>query len=155
MSRLFGSIWGSYTGSVKDEPLTSLVTLCCQIHDAGTIEAVLSDSKVCKILPSFLKGHLLNEECCLEAHWANHVRSARDPEEALQRLEKSPYHGNYVDLARLEFFSLCSSETLPSERIAFLGSGLPLTSLCLLQALKVGTGPNTNQPIFAKKGITP
>ena len=49
-----------------------------------------------------------------------------------------PYHGNYVDLVRMEMNAIASVKPdLATRAFAFLGSGpLPLTSLCISHHLK-------------------
>jgi len=62
------------------------------------------------------------------------------PDGVLERLTSFPYYENYEQLTRLELFAISSVGPLP-RKIAFIGSGpLPLSSLCLLQMLKNGTG---------------
>lgn len=59
-----------------------------------------------------------------------------DPEEVFKRLKDFPYYENYEQLTRLELCAICSMGSVP-QKIAFIGSGpLPLTSICLLSALK-------------------
>lgn len=55
----------------------------------------------------------------------------------LARLKTFPYYDNYEELTRLELCAILSATKTGPRRVAFIGSGpLPLTSLCLLQALK-------------------
>lgn len=60
-------------------------------------------------------------------------------------LLKFPYYGNYVDLVRLELGAISSlAVDKPPCKYAILGSGpLPLTSICLADALKI----DNHQPI--------
>jgi nicotianamine synthase len=59
------------------------------------------------------------------------------PDEVLERLKSFPYYRNYEELAWLELCSILSVTKQAPKKIAFIGSGpLPLTSLCLLDALR-------------------
>lgn len=114
------------------------------------------------VLPS-LRQICAQAESCLELHWAEHILSTKGtPDEVLARLKTFPYYENYQDLTRLELCSILSATKTTPRRVAFIGSGpLPLTSLCLLQALKQDAlvtslsaapdpdpnpNPNTNPP---------
>jgi hypothetical protein len=89
------------------------------------------------VLPS-LRQICAQAESCLELHWAEHILSTKGtPDEVFTRLKTFPYYENYQELTRLELCSILSATKIPPRRVAFIGSGpLPLTSLCLLQALK-------------------
>ncbi len=102
---------------------------------------VLSHPGVQEVLPS-LRQICAEAESCLELHWAEHILSgeAQTPDEVLARLQTFPYYENYEELTRLELCAILSATKTPPRRVAFIGSGpLPLTSLCLLQALKHNT----------------
>lgn len=104
------------------------------------LSQVLSNPSVKAILPS-LRGICAQAESCLELHWAEHVlaaaKSGGSPDEVHARLQTFPYYENYQELTRLELCAIFSATKMAPRRIAFIGSGpLPLTSLCLLQALK-------------------
>jgi nicotianamine synthase len=89
------------------------------------------------ILPS-LRNMCAEAECCLEAHWTRYIISGdHNALETLKRMEAFPYYGNYVELTKMELCAICSVGTSLPTKVAFIGSGpLPLTSLCLLTALK-------------------
>ena len=89
------------------------------------------------VLPS-LRQICAQAESCLELHWAEHILSTKGtPDEVFARLKTFPYYENYQELTRLELCSILSATKTAPRRVAFIGSGpLPLTSLCLLQALK-------------------
>lgn len=99
----------------------------------------MNHPRIRPILPS-LRRVSSESECCLEAYWNSHiVARAQDPKEALKLLKSFPYFQNYIELARLELYSLYAVEPALPSRIAFLGSGpLPLTSMCLLRSLRDG-----------------
>ena len=102
-------------------------------------------------------------ECYLESHWAAQILGTDAPEDedggkwglnqpngqlslirmiVLRLLRAFPYYENYVDLTQMELSALHAVKPLPPKKIAFIGSGpLPLTSICLCQALdKVNGG---------------
>ncbi|KAK4174246.1 putative nicotianamine synthase [Triangularia setosa] len=116
--------------------LGNLVSVCSEIHDQEIVDKVLRNVKVQAILPS-LRQICAQSESCLELHWAEHILEGQTQEEVIGRLESFPYYENYEDLTRLEVCSILSATKVAPRRIAFIGSGpLPLTSLCLLRALK-------------------
>lgn len=48
-----------------------------------------------------------------------------------------PYYQNYVDLTRMELSAISAVSPVAPQRVAFIGSGpLPMTSLCMCEALK-------------------
>ena len=61
-----------------------------------------------------------------------------DTDIAREMLLKFPYHGNYVDLVRMEMNAIASVRPdFVTGNFAFIGSGpLPLTSLCISHHLK-------------------
>ncbi|PHH74474.1 hypothetical protein CDD83_4562 [Cordyceps sp. RAO-2017] len=126
-------------GRPVDELLTSLVERCVQIHDTAVVQEVLADPGLRAALPS-LQSMCARAECCLEAHWADAIAQGTDADDVYRLLRSFPYYDNYERLARLELCALCSLGPMPT-RVAFIGSGpLPLTSLCLLEALRGGGG---------------
>lgn len=98
---------------------------------------VLQHSRVQAVLPS-LRKICAEAESCLELHWAEHILGGGGgPGEVLERLRSFPYYDNYEELTRLELCAILSATKTAPRRVAFIGSGpLPLTSLCLLSALK-------------------
>lgn len=93
-------------------------------------------------------------ETHLESHWAQYAATAADETEGngalldpptskykinagYARLMEFPYYENYVDLTRMELSAINAVTPSAPQRIAFIGSGpLPLTSLCMYDALK-------------------
>lgn len=71
--------------------------------------------------------HSQKEKCQHDVH-----------EAAYKKLKEFPYFDNYVDLTIFELNNIMSAtSTVPPRKFAFLGSGpMPLTSLCLLTALR-------------------
>ena len=68
---------------------------------------------------------------------------------ASQRLKEFPYYGNYVDLTRMELSALHAVNVSAPRKIAFIGSGpLPLSSLCLCQALEKAKPGSTPTPVL-------
>ncbi|KAL2192127.1 Nicotianamine synthase [Thermothelomyces heterothallicus CBS 203.75] len=127
-------------GKVINQLLGNLVSVCSDIYDQEVVDKVLSNPSVKAILPS-LRHICAQAESCLELHWAEHVLTAAQggggPDEVQARLRTFPYYENYQELTRLELCAILSATKTAPRRIAFIGSGpLPLTSLCLLQALK-------------------
>ncbi|AEO57122.1 hypothetical protein MYCTH_2302937 [Thermothelomyces thermophilus ATCC 42464] len=127
-------------GKVINQLLGNLVSACSDIYDQEVVDKVLSNPSVKAILPS-LRQICAQAESCLELHWAEHVLAAAQggggPDEVQARLRTFPYYENYQELTRLELCAILSATKTAPRRIAFIGSGpLPLTSLCLLQALK-------------------
>jgi nicotianamine synthase len=54
-------------------------------------------------------------------------------------LTEFPYYENYVDLTRMELAAIHAVTPSAPQRVAFIGSGpLPLTSLCMYEALECG-----------------
>jgi hypothetical protein len=147
-------------GKAINQLLGNLVSVCSEIHDRDIVEKVthpshhpthkpnialtketkkkvLSHPSINPLLPS-LRRICASAESCLELHWAEHIL-AGDPtqEDVLARLRSFPYYDNYEELTRLELCAILSATKTAPRRVAFIGSGpLPLTSLCLLQALK-------------------
>ncbi|KAK4201494.1 putative nicotianamine synthase [Triangularia verruculosa] len=116
--------------------LGNLVSICSEIHDQEIVDKVLRNVSVQAVLPS-LRQICARSESCLELHWAEHILEGQTEQEVVERLESFPYYENYEDLTRLEVCSILSATKVAPRRVAFIGSGpLPLTSLCLLQALK-------------------
>ncbi|KAK4657479.1 hypothetical protein QC762_213390 [Podospora pseudocomata] len=116
--------------------LGNLVAICSEIHDQDIVDKVLQNVSVQAVLPS-LRQICAQSESCLELHWAEHILEGQTQQEVVERLESFPYYENYEDLTRLEVCSILSATKKAPRRVAFIGSGpLPLTSLCLLQALK-------------------
>lgn len=106
---------------------------------------VLQSHETQSLLPS-LRSICSEAESCLETHWAKYIAEPSNPEEVFQRLRGFPYYTNYEDLTRLEICALLTVEPTLPKKIAFIGSGpLPLTSLCLLKALRNGVLPS-NEP---------
>ncbi|KAI1865544.1 hypothetical protein JX265_006308 [Neoarthrinium moseri] len=135
-------------GPVTNKTLGGLVSICSESHDPDTVEMVLTDPRMRKIIPS-MRSISSQSECCLENFWAEKISEAQDSKEALQLLLSFPYFENYVELARLELFALYAVKpTLPTS-VAFLGSGpLPLTSMCLLRALRdMQSFPTATDPV--------
>lgn len=117
----------------------------------------MSDPKVVDIAPH-LRKLCSDGEYQLEAHWARKVCCCKTHEEgetlafrfffrailadlivaANEMLLTFPYHGNYVDLVRMEMNAIASVKPdFATRTFAFLGSGpLPLTSLCISHHLK-------------------
>ncbi|KAK3365618.1 Nicotianamine synthase [Lasiosphaeria ovina] len=125
-------------GKEINELLGNLVEVCSEIHDQDTVQQVLNHAGVKAVLP-WLRKICAEAESCLESHWAAHILKGSSPDEVITRLESFPYYANYQDLARLELCAILSVTKTAPSRIAFIGSGpLPLTSLCLLDALKSG-----------------
>ncbi|EAQ85681.1 hypothetical protein CHGG_06934 [Chaetomium globosum CBS 148.51] len=124
-------------GNAINKLLGNLVSVCSEIHDREVVDRVLSHARVQAVLPS-LRQICAQAESCLELHWAEHILSTKGtPDEVLARLKTFPYYENYQDLTRLELCSILSATKTTPRHVAFIGSGpLPLTSLCLLQALK-------------------
>ncbi|KAH6840607.1 Nicotianamine synthase [Chaetomium sp. MPI-CAGE-AT-0009] len=124
-------------GDAINKLLGNLVSVCSEIHDREVVDRVLSHARVQAALPS-LRQICAQAESCLELHWAEHILATKGtPEEVLARLKTFPYYENYQELTRLELCSILSATKTTPRRVAFIGSGpLPLTSLCLLQALK-------------------
>jgi nicotianamine synthase len=106
-------------------------------HILTSTAQVLSHPDLTAILPS-LRQICAQAESCLELHWAEHIiAGGPHPEDVLSRLRSFPYYDNYEELTRLELCAILSATKLAPRRVAFIGSGpLPLTSLCLLKALK-------------------
>lgn len=77
---------------------------------------------------------------CLLTAWLNQTNMKY---KAKIRLADFPYYENYTNLTRLELNAIASATPRgapPPRRIAFLGSGpLPLTSICLIDALQSST----------------
>ncbi|KAL2256461.1 hypothetical protein VTK26DRAFT_1629 [Humicola hyalothermophila] len=130
-------------GKAINQLLGNLVSICSEIYDRDIVEKVLTNRQVLAILPS-LRQICAEAESCLELHWVGHIlegqASPSSPDSVLARLHSFPYYANYEALTRLELCTILSA-TSPSDaapcRVAFIGSGpLPLTSLCLLHALK-------------------
>lgn len=119
---------------------------------------ILSDPKVVDIAPH-LRKLCSDGEYQLEAHWARKVCCCKTHEEggylafhvfsfratladlkvvANEMLLTFPYHGNYVDLVRMEMNAIASVKPdFATRTFAFLGSGpLPLTSLCISHHLQ-------------------
>lgn len=72
----------------------------------------------------------------MEKYWAKKIISSINPK---TEILKFPYFQNYIDLTRLELFSLNSCTEHQNHRVLFIGGGpLPLTSIVL--ALKHGIG---------------
>lgn len=68
---------------------------------------------------------------------ASHYKAISDQSIVAARLEDFPYYSNYMDLTHLELVNLQAVLRRAPHRIAFIGSGpLPLSSLCILKALK-------------------
>ncbi|SPQ20860.1 14b1815c-b390-4f59-8ecf-722ee587f229 [Thermothielavioides terrestris] len=131
-------------GKAINHLLGNLVSVCSEIHDRDVVEKVLAHPDVQSILPS-LRQLCADAESCLELHWAEHILGSQadahesSPDAVLARLKTFPYYDNYEELTRLELCAILSATKTPPRRVAFMGSGpLPLTSLCLLQALKRG-----------------
>ncbi|KAL1844210.1 hypothetical protein VTJ49DRAFT_3866 [Mycothermus thermophilus] len=125
-------------GKIINKLLGDLVTVCSDIYDREVVDAVLSHPGVNAILPS-LRQICAQAESCLELHWAEHIVTGgpANPDDVLSRLRSFPYYDNYEELTRLELCAILSATKSTPRRVAFIGSGpLPLTSLCLLQALK-------------------
>ncbi|KAK0708826.1 Nicotianamine synthase [Apiosordaria backusii] len=115
-------------GPAINKLLGNLVSICSEIHDQEIVNKA--------VLPS-LRQICAQSESCLELHWAEHILEGQTQEEVIERLESFPYYENYEDLTRLEVCSILSATKVAPRRVAFIGSGpLPLTSLCLLHALK-------------------
>ncbi|KAH8805967.1 putative nicotianamine synthase [Xylogone sp. PMI_703] len=75
-------------------------------------------------------------EYYLESYWADLISQPVTEGEVQKSLRNFPYYSNYVDLTRMELGAIYAVRQTAPNRIAFLGSGpLPLTSLCLCQAL--------------------
>lgn len=115
---------------------------------------VLTNPSLQDALPS-LRSICARAECCLETYWAERIAAGVDAEDVYNILKSFPYYANYEQLARLELCAICSVDAFP-QRVAFIGSGpLPLTSLCLLAAIKDdcwgfqskprSTGPDASQ----------
>ncbi|KAK3307862.1 Nicotianamine synthase [Chaetomium strumarium] len=127
-------------GKAINQLLGNLVSVCSEIHDRDIIEKVLSHPSINALLPS-LRQICASAESCLELHWAEHILAGQTQDEVLARLQSFPYYDNYEDLTRLELCAILSVNKTAPRRVAFIGSGpLPLTSLCLLQALKEKRG---------------
>ncbi|KAK4235197.1 putative nicotianamine synthase [Achaetomium macrosporum] len=129
-------------GKAINQLLGNLVSVCSEIHDRDTVEQVLTHPCIHPLLPS-LRQICASAESCLELHWAEHILAGQDQgsQEVLARLKSFPYYANYEELTRLELCAILSATRTAPRRVAFLGSGpLPLTSLCLLQALKEKRG---------------
>ncbi|KAL2269207.1 hypothetical protein VTJ83DRAFT_4053 [Remersonia thermophila] len=125
-------------GKIINKLLGDLVAVCSDIYDREVVDAVLSHPEVNAILPS-LRQICAQAEACLELHWAEHIVTGgpSSPDDVLSRLRSFPYYDNYEELTRLELCAILSATKSAPRRVAFIGSGpLPLTSLCLLQALK-------------------
>lgn len=114
-----------------------LIGLCGQIPNEAITAKILSDPKVVDIAPH-LRKLCSDGEYQLEAHWARKVCCCKTHEEANEMLLTFPYHGNYVDLVRMEMNAIASVKPdFATRTFAFLGSGpLPLTSLCISHHLK-------------------
>jgi nicotianamine synthase len=57
---------------------------------------------------------------------------------------KFPYYENYLDLTRMELSAIHAVTPITPQKIAFIGSGpLPLSSICLYQALNTSVSPFT------------
>ncbi|KAK4188085.1 putative nicotianamine synthase [Podospora australis] len=116
--------------------LGGLVAICSEIHDQEIVNQVLCNVSVQAVLPS-LRTICAASESCLELHWAEHILEGSNAEEVQDRLKTFPYYDNYEELTRLELCSILSATKTSPRKVAFIGSGpLPLTSLCLLRALK-------------------
>ncbi|KAL2130457.1 hypothetical protein VTI74DRAFT_6368 [Chaetomium olivicolor] len=125
-------------GNSINQLLGNLVSVCSEIYDRDVVDRVLSHPSIQALLPS-LRQICAQAEACLELHWTEHILSGQSarPDDVLARLKTFPYYENYEDLTRLELCAILSTTKNPPKRVAFIGSGpLPLTSLCLLQALK-------------------
>ncbi|KAK3370391.1 Nicotianamine synthase [Podospora didyma] len=124
---------------VINDLLGNLVAVCSEIHDQDTVRQVLSYAGVQAVLPP-LRKICADAESCLESHWTAHMVKGAGPDEVQERLKSFPYYENYEELARLELCAILSVTKHAPKRIAFIGSGpLPLTSLCLLDALNNGS----------------
>lgn len=130
-------------GKAINQLLGNLVSVCSEIHDRDIVEKVLTHPSINPLLPS-LRQICASAESCLELHWAEHIMAGQPQgreEEVLARLRSFPYYDNYEELTRLELCAILSATKTAPRRVAFIGSGpLPLTSLCLLQALKEKRG---------------
>ncbi|KAJ4302433.1 hypothetical protein N0V88_002577 [Collariella sp. IMI 366227] len=125
-------------GNSINQLLGNLVSVCSEIFSKDIVDKVLSHPSVQAALPS-LRQICAQAESCLELHWAEHILASQstNPDDVLARLKSFPYYDNYEELTRLELCAILSATKTPPKRVAFIGSGpLPLTSLCLLQALK-------------------
>ncbi|KAK3681381.1 Nicotianamine synthase [Podospora appendiculata] len=123
-------------GDSINKLLGNLVSVCSEIHDQATVDKVLESARVKAVLPS-LRKICAKSESCLESHWARKIVQGNGPEQVISLLRNFPYYENYEELARLELCAILSATKSAPKKIAFIGSGpLPLTSLCLLRALK-------------------
>lgn len=99
---------------------------------------VLADPGLQEVLPS-LRSLCAQAECRLEANWAERIAAGADGADVYRRLWSFPYYANYEQLARLGLCAVGAVGAARPRRVAFVGSGpLPLTSLCLLAALRDG-----------------
>lgn len=119
-----------------------LVHLCRQTPSDAATARVLNDPRIVEITPH-LRQLCADGEYRLEAYWVEKLTRFETQEDVNAMLLSFPYYDNYVDLVRMELNAIASVtlDQLPSK-FAVLGSGpLPLTSLCILQALKQQNPP--------------
>lgn len=126
--------------------LSTLVSLCCEIHDKKIVSQVMRDPAIQALLSS-LRRICSQSESDLESYWTDRVMEAGpNPENVHEALKLFPYYDNYEGLAHFELMAILSARSPsspPIQEVAFLGSGpLPLSSLCLLDMLRDRNGPN-------------